>query len=90
MIVEIQIPSIDLETPSRELNLPPEFKKPKEPSTPHQPTIYQLTQELARWTSRNEEYAKIIADLRQENKKLRLQVSTVEDLNKAITTSHDS
>ena len=47
MSLERQIPSIDLETPSRELSLPPESKQPIEPSAPHQQTIDQLTQELA-------------------------------------------
>ena len=84
-----QIPFVDLETPSRELSPPPKFKHPTEPSTPHQPTIDQLTQELAQSTIRNEEYTKIIADLRQENKEFHLQVRTVEDLNKAINSSHD-
>ena len=73
-----------------ELSLPQDSKCPVEPSTPHQPTVDQLTQELAWSTSRNEEYVKIIDNLRQENKEMRIQVKAVEDLNKAITSSHDS
>ena len=40
--------------------------------------------------SRNEEYAKSIAELRQENKDLCLQVKAIEDLNKAINSSHNT
>ena len=76
-----QISSIDLEIPSRELSPPPDPKQPAEPSTPNQPTIGQLTQELAQSMSRNEEYAKLIAEIWQENKDLHLQVKAVEDLN---------
>ena len=46
MSPEIKIPSIDIQTPSRELSPPLESKNPTEPSTPHHPTIDQLTQEL--------------------------------------------
>ena len=59
-----KIPSIVLETPSRELILLPESKQPIKQSTPHQPTVDQLTQELAQLASLNEEYTKIIVDLR--------------------------
>ena len=44
MSPERQVPSIDLEKPSRELSPPPEPKQPTEPFTPNQPTIGQLTQ----------------------------------------------
>ena len=44
---EKRIPSIDLETPPRELSSCQEFRQPTEPSTPHQPTVDQPTQELA-------------------------------------------
>ena len=40
--------------------------------------------------SRNQEYAKLIVELRQENKDLRLQVKVVEHLNKAINSSHNT
>ena len=40
--------------------------------------------------SQNEEYTKLITELQQENKELRLQVKVIEDLNKAITSSHNS
>ena len=62
MTPERQIPFVDIEIPSKELSSPPKFNQPIELSTPHQPTIDQLTQELARSTSQNEEYPKIIAD----------------------------
>ena len=39
-----QVPSIDLEIPSRELSPHLYPKKPTEPFTPNQPTIGQLTQ----------------------------------------------
>ena len=44
MSPERKIPSVDLKIPSRELSPPTKFKNPTEPSTPHQPTIDQLTQ----------------------------------------------
>ena len=40
--------------------------------------------------SQNEEYAKLIAELRQENKDLCLQVKVVEHLNTAINSSHNT
>ena len=64
---EKRIPSIDLETPPQGVSLSQYFKQPTEPSTPHHPIVDQLTQELARSASRNEEYAKIIDSLCQEN-----------------------
>ena len=47
---EKRIPSIDLETPPRELSPSQDFKQPTKPSTPHQSTVEQLTQELA-WSA---------------------------------------
>ena len=41
-----QVPSIDLEIPSRELSPHLYPKKPTEPFTPNHPTIGQLTQEF--------------------------------------------
>ena len=67
---------------------PQESEQHAEPSSPHQLTVDQLTQELAKSVSRNEEYVKIIASLREENKDLRLQVKTIEEMNKAINLSH--
>ena len=61
-----------------------------EPSTLHQLAVDHLTQELAQSASQNEEYAKMIDSLRQENMELCIQVKAIEDLNKAITYSHDS
>ena len=49
-----------------ELNTPPETKQPAEIFTPNQPTVYQLTQELAQSTRQNEEYTKLIAELTRE------------------------
>ena len=88
MIPEIQIRSVDLEIPSRELSPPPDPKKPIETFTPNQPKLDQLTQELAQSACRNEKYVKLIADLPKENKDLRMQVKAIEDLNKAINLSH--
>ena len=51
---EKRSPSIDLETPPKELSPSQYFKQPTEPSTPHQPIVDQLTQELAQLASRNE------------------------------------
>ena len=90
MSLERQIPFVEFEIPSRELSLPLDPKQPTEPSTPNQPTIGQLTQELAELVSRNEEYAKLIGELWQQNKDLYLQVKDVEDLNKAINLSHNT
>ena len=78
------IPSIDLDLPSREMSPPQESEQPAEPSTPHQLMVDQLNQDLAQLVSQNEEYAKIIASLSQENNFLRLQVKTIEQLNKDI------
>ena len=63
MSPERQVPSIDLEIPSRELSLPPDPKNPIEPSTPNHTTVGQLTQELAQSASHNEKYAKLITEL---------------------------
>ena len=60
---ERQIPYVDFETPSRELSPLPESKQPTKPSTPNQPTLGQLTQELAQSMSWNEEYPKLIVEL---------------------------
>ena len=51
---------------------------------PHQPTIDKLNQELAQSTKRNEGYFKLIVELRDENKDLRLQVKNIEELHKAV------
>ena len=53
MSPEKQVPSVDLEMSSEELNTPPETKQPMEPSTPHQLTVDQLTQELVQSTKQN-------------------------------------
>ena len=45
---------------------------------------------MAQSASRNEEYAKLITEIWQENKDLRLQVKVVEDLNKDINSSHNN
>ena len=45
--LEIQVPSVDLEMPSRELSPHPDPKYLVEPFTPKHPTLDQLTQELA-------------------------------------------
>ena len=47
------IPSFDIDLPSREMSPLQESEQPTEPSTPHQPTINQLTQELAQPVSQN-------------------------------------
>ena len=47
---EIQILTVDLEVPSKEMSPPQDSKQLVEPSMPHQPTIDQLTQELAQST----------------------------------------
>ena len=87
---EIQIPIVDLKVPSKEMRPSQESEQPAEPSTPHQLTINQLTQELAQLVSRNEEYTRIILSLRQENKYLRLEVNTIEEFNRAINLSHNT
>ena len=65
---EKKSPNVDLKPPSKDMSPPQESKKPVELSTLHQPTIDQLIQELAQSVSRNEEYAKMIVSLQQENK----------------------
>ena len=60
---EKQVPSIDHEISSDELNTPPETKHPAETFTPNQPIVDQLTQDLAKSTRRNEEYTKLIVEL---------------------------
>ena len=44
---EIQILTVDIEVPSKEMNPSQEPKKPVEPSTQHQPMIDQLTQSIS-------------------------------------------
>ena len=69
---------------------PQELEQPTDPSTLHHPMVDQLTQELDKSVSRNEEYVNIITSLREEKKDLCLQVKTIEELNKAINASHRS
>ena len=90
MSPEKQVPYVDLEISSEELDMPPETKQPMDSYTPNQPTVDHLTQELARSTRQNEEYTKWIAEMQQENKDLRLQVKFVKDLNKDINSSHNT
>ena len=71
-----------------EVSPPQDSQQPAEPSTSHQPTIDQLTQELAQSTKRNKGYFKLIAELQDENKELRLQVKNIEKLHKVIILSH--
>ena len=87
---EEQVPSIDLEAPSRNSSSPQDYECPTNPFTLNQKIIDQLTQELAQSTSQNKKYAEMIADLRQEIKDLHIQVKAVEYLNKEITSSRDS
>ena len=84
---EENIPTIDLDPPSREVIPPRDSKQSAEPSTPHQPTIEQLTQELAQSIKRNEGYVKLIAGLQEENKELWLQVKNIEELHRTISLS---
>ena len=69
---EIKILTIDLEVPSEEMSPPQDLKHLEKPSTLHQPTIDQLTQELAQSTKQKKGYVKLIAELQDENKELRL------------------
>ena len=87
---EKQVPSVDLETPPRNSSPPQDSECLAEPFTPNQQTIDRLTQELAQLTRENKKYAEMIADLHKENQDLRIQVKSVEDLNKSITSSRDS
>ena len=43
-----------------------------------------------KWINPSLTHAKIIADLRQENKELHLQVRNIQDLKKDVTSSHES
>ena len=54
---------------------------------PQQPTIDQLTYDLTQSTKKNEGYVKLISDLREENKELRLQVKNIEELHKTVSLS---
>ena len=77
-------PTVDLDPPSREMSPPQDSKQPAEQSTP---AIDQLTYDLAQSTKKNEAYVKLIADLHEENKELRLQIKNMEDLHHTISTS---
>ena len=61
-----------------------------EPSTPLHQTMNRLTQDIAQLKIHNEKYAELISELREENKELRLQVKSVDDLNNAKIDSHIS
>ena len=61
-------------------------KKP----TPLHHTMKRLTQNIAQLKIQDEKYVKLISELREENKELRLQVKSVEDLNNAKIASHIS
>ena len=67
---KIKIPTVDLEEPSKGMSPSQDSNQPVDPSTPQHLTVNQLTEELAQSVSRNEEYARIILDLWQENKDL--------------------
>ena len=54
MSPERQVPFVDLEIPSMELSPPLDPKQSTKPSTPCQPIVDQLTQELAQSVIRNE------------------------------------
>ena len=58
-----------------------------EPSMPPQPTLDQLTHDLAQSMKQNEAHVKLIADLHEENRELRLQIKNMEDLHKTISLS---
>ena len=49
-----------------------------------------LTQEITQLKIQNEKYAKLISELREENKELGLQVKSIEYLNNAKKNSHTS
>ena len=59
---KIQILTIDLEVPLKEISHPHDSQQPADPSTPHQPIIDHLSHELAQSTNKNEGYIKLIVE----------------------------
>ena len=82
---ENPLPTIDLDQPSIEMSPPRDFNQSLEPCTPPQPTLDQLNSELTQSTKQNEAHVKLISELREENKELRLQIKNMEDLHKTVS-----
>ena len=84
---EEPLPTIDLDPPSMEMSPPWDFNQSRESSMPPHPTLYQLNSELTQSTKQNEVYVKLISQLQEENKELRLQIKNMEDLHKIVSLS---
>ena len=52
-----------------------------------QPTLDQLNSNLTQSMKQNEAHVKLISELREENRELRLQIKNMEDLHKTISIS---
>ena len=55
--------------------------------TPPHPTLEKLTYELTQSIKKNEAHVKLISELREENKEMRLQIKNMEDLHKTVSIS---
>ena len=82
-----QVPDADVEVSTKEENPLRDCNQSPKPCQPPQPTVEQLTSELTQSTNQNEAYVKLISELQEENKMLQLQIKTMEDIHKTISTS---
>ena len=81
------LPIVDLDPPSIEMSPPWDFNQSPERCTPPQPTLDQLTFELTQSMKQNEAHVKLILELREENRELRLQIKNMDDLHKTVSVS---
>ena len=57
------------------------------PLTPPHPTLEQLTSELTQSAKKNEAHVKLISELHEENRELRLQIKNMKDIHKTMSMS---
>ena len=84
---EYPLPTVNLDPPSTEITPPWDFNQSPEPLTPLHPTLEQSTSELTQSAKQNEAHVKLISELHEENRELRLQIKNMEDLHKTISIS---
>ena len=82
------LPIIDLDLPSTNMIPAWDFNQSPELCTPPQETLDQLTSNLTQSTKQNEAHVKLISELCEENRELRLQIKNMEYLPKTVSVSH--
>ena len=79
-----QVLGVDVEVMTKEEIPLRDYNQSPEPCQPWQPKVEQLTFELTQSTQQNEAHVKLISELQEENKLLRLQIKAMEDLHKTV------